>query len=400
MVTTASPLSASRHQAAPGTGFDGVVRLTVGNVYGTGALLYDGRALLTSAHLFDEGSGAPSIRFDLPSGPYFMQAASATLHPQYDPSATANDLALVWLDKAAPLQADRYELYRATDEVGKPFTLVGYGQTGTGSTGEIADAPYRMKAQNQFDALAATPLADPSLALSGWNPPPQSQLLADFDDGTPQHDALGSLLGLHDLGRGLDEGYLASGDSGGPAFIGNQIAGVSTFTTSLSLAGAHPDVDDVANASFGEIGGWQRVSFYQQWIDQTIRAHHPDAPTRPEDVKLQLPEGDSGTSFAYFLLQFTGVRSAPDQILSVDYATRDGTAEAGSDYLPVAGRLNLYPGEDQAVIAVELIGDTTPEPDETFFLDVFNPVGGSFGPGVVKLTASRTLVDDDGWFLA
>lgn len=54
MVTTASPLSASRYQAAPGTGFDGVVRLNVGNVYGTGALLYDGRALLTSAHLFDD----------------------------------------------------------------------------------------------------------------------------------------------------------------------------------------------------------------------------------------------------------------------------------------------------------------------------------------------------------
>jgi hypothetical protein len=399
MVTTASTPSASRYHAAPGTGFDGVVRINVGNFYGSAALLYDGHALLTSAHLFAQGSGTPSIRFDLPSGPFLTYAESVTIHPQYDASATANDLALVWLDQAAPLQADRYELYRGTDELGKPLTLVGYGKTGTGSTGETTDAPYRMKAQNQFDTLAAKLLEAPKLALSGWNPPPQSQLLADFDDGTPRHDALGSLFGLHDLGRGLDEGHLANGDSGGPAFIGNRIAGVATLTASLSLASTHPDVDDVANASFGEIGGWQRVSFYQQWIDQTIRAHYPNAPARPEDVKLTLPEGDSGTSFAYFLLQFTGVRSDPHQILSVDYATRDGTAKAGSDYLPLAGHLNLYPGENQAAIAVELIGDTTPEPNETFFLDVFNPVGGSFGPGEVKLTASRTILDDDGWVM-
>jgi hypothetical protein len=46
---------------------------------------------------------------------------------------------------------------------------------------------------------------------------------------------------------------------------------------------------------------------------------------------------------------------------------------------------------------VEIVGDTAPEPSETFYLDVFNPEGGSFGAGVVKLTAVRTILDDDGW---
>ena len=107
-------------------------------------------------------------------------------------------------------------------------------------------------------------------------------------------------------------------------------------------------------------------------------------------------EGSSGTAYAYFLLQFTGVRSDASQSLSVDYATRDGSARAGSDYLAATGTLLLYPGEDQAVIPVEIIGDTVSEPDETFYLDVSNPVGGSFGAGVVKLTAMRTIVNDDG----
>jgi len=106
------------------------------------------------------------------------------------------------------------------------------------------------------------------------------------------------------------------------------------------------------------------------------------------------------------------VRSDPGQVLSVDYATRDGTETAASDYLAVSGRLHLYPDDldrnhglvligiemEPAVIAVEIIGDTTPEPRESFYLDVFHPVGGSFGEGVVQLTAVREILDDDGWF--
>ncbi|HHW63873.1 MAG TPA: sodium:calcium exchanger, partial [Rhodocyclaceae bacterium] len=149
--------------------------------------------------------------------------------------------------------------------------------------------------------------------------------------------------------------------------------------------------------SFGEIGAWQRVSAYQQWIDQSLRAEYADAPTRPQDVIKEVVEGQAGTRFVYFLLQFTGVRNTRDEVLSVDYATRDGSAHAGSDYIRTQGTLNLYPGEDQAVIPVEILGDATPEPDETFYLDVINPAGGSFGEGVVKLTAVRTIVDDDGW---
>ncbi len=82
----------------------------------------------------------------------------------------------------------------------------------------------------------------------------------------------------------------------------------------------------------------------------------------------------------------------------MDYATRDGSALGGTDYLAVSGTLNLYPDENQAVIPVEIIGDSTPEPSEYFYLDVFNPVGGRFGEGVIKLTAVRTILDDDGWF--
>jgi len=399
MVTTTSYYTDSRYRTYPGEGYDGVVRVSYGGYYGTGALLFDGRAILTAAHLFEQRTGTTSVTFETSSGTQNVSAFKVLRHPGYDADSN-NDLAIVWLSGSAPLAANRYDIYRDSNELGQPFAQVGYGQTGTGSTGVTStdtSSPLRLKAANQFDADAATLKAYLGSGMA-WTPLAGTQLVADFDNGSTTNDALGRLVYRYDLGLGLNEGLIAPGDSGGPAFLGERIAGVASYITSLSTGRVDPDIDTSLNSSFGEIAAWQRVSAYQQWIDQSLRANYPTAPTRPDEVKKEVAEGNSGTSYAYFLLQFTSVRSDPNQLLSVDYATRDGTAFDGSDYLGVTGTLNLYPDENQAVIPVEIIGDYAPEPSEFFYLDVFNPVGGSFGEGVVKLTAVRTILNDDGFF--
>lgn len=382
-------------------GYDGVVRVSYGGFYASGVLLYDGRAVLTAAHLFAKQAGAPMVFFETSSGKQGVTASGFLLHPGHDKQGN-NDLALVWLSSAAPRSADRYNIYRDNDEIGKVFSFSGYGRTGSGLAGVDASGPSgsetpRLKASNQFDAEGAVLKSFLGEAML-WTPQAGTQLIADFDNGLIDNDALGRLMGRHDLGQGLSEGLIASGDSGGPAFINGKVAGIASYTANLNLGSIAPDLDGQPNSSFGELAAWQRVSFYQPWIDQNIRAQYPNAPTRVEDVKTRVAEGNSGTSYAYFLLQFTGVRSDATLVLSVDYTTRDGTAVAGSDYLAVSGRLNLYPNENQAVIAVEILGDDQAEADETFYMDVFNPVGGSFGPGVVTLTAMRTILNDDGWF--
>lgn len=399
MVTTTTQNADARYRAVSGDGFDGVVRVGYGGYYGTGALLFDGRAVLTSGHLFAELSGSASVTFETSAGTQTVSGSKILKHPGYDASGN-NDLAIVWLAGSAPLSANRYDIYRDSNELGQPFTLVGYGQTGTGNTGVTSTqthSPVRIQAANQFDADAAT-LKSYLGSLMSWTPLSGTQLMADFDSGRDANDALGQLINRSDLGQGLNEGMIAQGDSGGPALLNGRIAGVASYTTSLSRFGVNPDIDTSANSSFGEIAAWQRVSAYQQWIDQSLRATYPNAPTQPAQVKQDAAEGNSGTSYAYFLLQFTGVRSVPNQILSVDYATRNGTALAGSDYLAVSGTLHLYAGENQAVIPVEVIGDYTPEPNEYFYMDVSNPVGGSFGLGVVTLTAIRSILNDDGGF--
>lgn len=386
-----------RYRVLPGEGYDGVVQVVADDFYGTGTLLYGGRAVLTSAHVL-EGSRTVSVRMDTMAGQVTLQASNYTLHPLYDSSNANSDLALVWLRQPAPITAERSALYREPNELGSDITLVGYGLTGEGLTGyvESSTEPAKRLAENRFDTTGEGLKAAFGSGI-GWNPLPGSQLIIDFDNGTSATDALGVLMGLHDSGLGGREGMIAPGDSGGPAFIDNKIAGITTYAATLSRNGQTTDVNDKLDSSFGEIAGFQRVSHYQQWIDQSVRQMHPNAPTRPEDVITSVPEGDTGTQFVYFLLEFNGVRNDPAQRLSVDYTTRDGSANAGEDYLPVADTLILYPGETQAAIAVEVIGDDIAEPDETFYLDVYNPVGGSFGEGVLKLTAVRTLLDDDGW---
>ena len=396
MVSTVTPSSDLRNRALPGEGLDGVVRVASGGYYGTGVLLYDGHAVLTAAHLFGSGSSAAAVHFETTAGAQTIQASQVLIHPGNDTASENNDLALVWLSSPAPLAAERHELYRQSDEIGQVVTLVGYGKPGTGAGGTVAYSgePLRQKANNRIDADVGLLKQHLGTGMA-WNPEAGTQFVADFDNGTPLNDALGLLLGLSDLGV-PGEGIISPGDSGGPAFIDGRVAGIASYTTSLSTNRDAPDIDTEVNSSYGEVAAWQRVSAYQQWIDESLRQHYPDAPTTPSEVRKALPEGNSGVSLAYFLLQFTGVRASADEILSVDFSTHDGTAKAGEDYLAVSGTLRLYPDENQAVIPVELIGDYLDEADETFYLEVSNPVGGSFGDGVATLTAVRTILDDDG----
>lgn len=397
MVSTVTFHLESRNRALAGEGYDGVVKVSAGGFYGTGVLLYNGRAVLTSAHLFST-AGPAAVQFETSTGMHTLSASRVSLHPAYDPVNQNNDLALVWLAGSAPASAERYELYRGSSELGQRFTMVGYGVPGSGANGELdgySGGSLRLKADNQFDADVGT-LKSALGAWMAWSPLAGTQLIADFDDGSAARDALGQLINKFGNGLGQAEGLITQGDSGGPAFIGRQVAGIASYVASLSKGALMPDPDNFTNSSFGEIAAWQRVSHYQSWIDQSLRAAYADAPRTAADVKLAIHEGHSGLTLTYFLLQFTGVRTVPGELLQVDYTTRDGTAKAGEDYLATSGTLRLYGEENHAVIAVEIIGDRLAEPNETFYLDVMNPVGGSFGAGVVKLSAMRTIVNDDG----
>jgi hypothetical protein len=400
MVTTVTPYTEARNRALIGDGYDGVVRVVVGNMYGSGVLLFDGKAVLTAAHLFSGSAGTAKVIFETRNGTDTIASSQIVINPDYNSTNNNSDLALVWLSQDAPIVAERFGIYRASKELGQTFTLVGYGTPGSGSTGTLSnfnEVPLRVKARNQFDSDIA-PL-DSFFSESGqWEANKGKQLVADFDNGLSQNDALGALVGIPGLGLGNSEGLISKGDSGGPAFIENLVAGIASYTGRLSKSGAVPDIDNTSNSSFGEVAVWQRLSVYQQWLDQELRMRYESPPASQTTVQKTVGEGNSGTTPVYFWVQLNGYRIDPDIIVSVDYKTRNGSALASQDYIATQGTLKIYPNENHALVLVEILADIVPEADETFYLDVFNPVNAGFGDGNVQLTAMRTIVNDDGWF--
>jgi len=87
-----------------------------------------------------------------------------------------------------------------------------------------------------------------------------------------------------------------------------------------------------------------------------------------------LTEGDSGTKNAVFTLTLS---SYSGQTVSVDWATSDDTASSGQDYVAGSGSLSFAPGVLTRTISVAINGDTLDEPNETFDVDLSNPVHGS-----------------------
>jgi chitinase len=81
-------------------------------------------------------------------------------------------------------------------------------------------------------------------------------------------------------------------------------------------------------------------------------------------------EGDSGSQ----PLTFTVTLSAPSaNTVTVNYATQDLTATAGSDYVTTSGTLSFAPGVTTQTFEVTLRGDTALEPDETLAVRLSRP---------------------------
>lgn len=93
---------------------------------------------------------------------------------------------------------------------------------------------------------------------------------------------------------------------------------------------------------------------------------------------VSVAEGNSGTTDATFTVTLS---TSSAQTVTVNYATADGTASAGSDYTAASGTLTFMPGETTKQLTVSVIGDTINEPDETFFVRLSSPSNATIADG-------------------
>jgi aryl-phospho-beta-D-glucosidase BglC (GH1 family) len=83
------------------------------------------------------------------------------------------------------------------------------------------------------------------------------------------------------------------------------------------------------------------------------------------------PAGASGSVTATFVVTLS---SASSQTVTVSYATADGTAIHGKDYVARSGALTFAPGQLQAFVTVTVLYDPSLLTDGTFFMLLSNPM--------------------------
>lgn len=103
-------------------------------------------------------------------------------------------------------------------------------------------------------------------------------------------------------------------------------------------------------------------------------------------------EGNGGTANLVFTVTRTDTASA----FTVNYATADGTATAGSDYAAASGMLTFEAGGPASqTITVPVTGDTAVEPDETLTVTLSGLVNQVSQTAIQTATATGTIVNDD-----
>ena len=85
------------------------------------------------------------------------------------------------------------------------------------------------------------------------------------------------------------------------------------------------------------------------------------------------------------------LHAAGDKPVTVVYWSRSRTATAGSDFREAYGSLTFEPGETAKTVEVEIVADDIAEPDETFWLQLYNNTNAT----LAKFVGVGTIEADD-----
>jgi hypothetical protein len=166
------------------------------------------------------------------------------------------------------------------------------------------------------------------------------------------------------------------GDPSPPTLPGDLLNLNTTGVTNLALTATNGATGAQGAYTFGNR---QPVNFL------TLEAVNPST-IRVSDVTV--PEGNAGSTGAVFTISL----DAPtNTTVTVDYVTFNGTAVSPGDYQAVNGTVTFAAGQTTRFVTVPVNGDTLPEGNETFILNLSNPVGALLADS----QGIGTITDDD-----
>jgi hypothetical protein len=164
---------------------------------------------------------------------------------------------------------------------------------------------------------------------------------------------------------------------------------VGDEVVALSYAEENGEFAQVDGAEIGNGVAWS-PRYHTNFASLVANAGQPPPAVSVSDVVVT--EGNSGTATATFTVSLSSAVPAGGQV-QVTFATADGTALAGSDYVALPPTtLTFTAGQTSKTVTVTVKGDTVVEPNETFLMNLTNPVGATLADS----QGQGTIVNDDG----
>ena len=234
--------------------------------------------------------------------------------------------------------------------------------------------------------VAEFQLADPVVALNGSGTADAPYLLINLD--TSGQSGINVAYTLRDLDGSIDNAVqpvalqYRIGNSGNftnvaAGFVADATTGPSLATLVTPVSALLPAaVDNQPLVQVRIITG--NAVGNDEWVGIDDIAIAAEAgPTVLSINDTSVDEGDSGTTPLFFTFSLSKPADAGG--VSIEYSTADGSATAGSDYTAATSTVVIPEGQTSVSISIDALGDTTPESDESFVVDIVNASGASVG---------------------
>jgi hypothetical protein len=251
------------------------------------------------------------------------------------------------------------------------------------------------QSSNEIVAITVTAANDrPVLTMPSAQTTPEDTALI-FSNGA------NNAIGVADLDGGavkvtltVTNGLLTLNGTGGLVVTGNG-------TASIVATGPTVGVNAALNGlRFAPTAGFKGAASLQIQVDDLANggssalqasgtvAITVAAVSRIGIADVTVTEGNSGTADAAFTVTLAPSSS---QVVTVQYATADGSATAPGDYLSRSGTLTFQPGETSKTIAVPVVGDTVSESSEAFTVTLSAPTNAA----LLRAQAVGSISDND-----
>ncbi|MCI0690403.1 DNRLRE domain-containing protein [candidate division KSB1 bacterium] len=164
-------------------------------------------------------------------------------------------------------------------------------------------------------------------------------------------------------------------------------AGTTTQTIAVVVNGE--ELDEPNETFFVNLSNPANATIADNQGQGTITDDDPAPSISINDVTVTESNASQGGVNAVFTATLS---AASGLVVTIDYATVDGTATAGNDYMAGAGTVNFAAGATTQTITVVVIGDEVDEPNETFFVSLSNPTNATIAD-----SRGQGTINDDDW---